>query len=80
MHFVWLRSTFLRALKFLQILEGDQVSWGNEFCRKSELFGPPFCMSLLKALKIQILCHSLDLNAFCMIYEYFSESLKISGN
>ena len=136
MHSAWFRSTFLRALKFLQIKEGgpnfwgepilqkvwiiwspfpyfnfksfmasnslsfirfqcilhdsgvlfseswnfyklkrgDLISWGNQFCRKSELFGPPFCISILKVLWTQILSHSLDFNAFCMIKEYFSQA------
>ena len=32
----------------------------------SELFGPPFCISILKVLWTQILCHSLDFSPFCM--------------
>ena len=39
---------FVRLLKFLQIKEGDLISGGNQFCRRSELFGPPFCISILK--------------------------------
>ena len=53
---------------------------GNQFCRMSELFGPPFCISILKVFYTQILHHSLDFNAFCMIHEYFSQSLEISTN
>ena len=59
---------------------GDLISWGNQFCRKSELFGPPFCISILKVLGTQIHRHLLDFNAFCMIQEYFSQSLEISTN
>ena len=142
MHSAWFRSTFLRALKFLQIKEGgpnfwgepilqnvwiiwspllyfnfksfldpnslsfirfqcilhdsgvlfsescnfcklkrgDLIFWGNQFCRKSELFGPPFCISILKVLRTHILRHSLDSNTFCMIQEYVSQSLEISTN
>ena len=142
MHSSWLRSTFLRVLKFLQIKEGGPNFWGepilqkvwiiwflvlclnfksftdpdssslirfkcilhdsgvvfsepwnfyklkrrnlisgsNQFCRKSELFGPPFCISILKVLWGQILFHALDFSAFIMIQEYFSQSLQISTN
>ena len=37
-------------LKFVQIKEGGPSFWGNQFCRKSELFGPPLCISILKVL------------------------------
>ena len=142
MHSAWLRSTFLRVLKFLQVKEGgpnfsgepifqtvwiiwsplqylkfksfvdpnlwsfirfqcilydwgvlfseswnsyklkrgDLISGCNQFCRKSELFDPPFCISILRALWTQIHRHSLDFNAFCIIQEYFSQSLEISAN
>ena len=142
MYFAWFRSTFLRALKFLQIKEGghnfwrepilqkvwiiwfpflfwnykrfmdpnlasfirfqwipdgsvvplseswnfcklkigDLISWGNQFCRKSELFGPPFCISILKVLLTQVLCYSLDFNAFLLNLEYFCQSIEIPTN
>ena len=80
MHSAWFRSTFLRVLKFLEIKVGNVISGGNQFCKKSELFGPPFSISILKFRGIQIHCHSLDFNAFCMIQEYFSKSLEISTN
>ena len=41
MHSARFRNTFLRVLKFLQIKEEDLISEANQFCRKSELFGPP---------------------------------------
>ena len=47
--------------KFLQIEKGDLISGGNQFCRKSVLFDPPFSTSLLKVLWTQILCHLLEL-------------------
>ena len=46
---------------------GDLISGGNQFCRKSELFGAPFCISILGVLWTKILRHSLDFKAFCMI-------------
>ena len=58
----------------------DLISGGNQFCRKSELFGPPFCISILKVLWTQIHRHQLDFNVFCMMQEYFSQSIKISTN
>ena len=65
---------------FYKLKMGDLISWGNQFCRKSELFGPPFCISILKVLCSQIHRHSLDFNALVMIQEYFSQSLELSTN
>ena len=69
---------FSESWNFYKLKRGDLISGGNQFCRKSELFGPSFCIWILKVLWTQIHCHSLDLNAFCMIEEYFSQILKIS--
>ena len=71
---------FSESWNFYKLKRGDLISGGNQFCRMSELFGPPFCISILKVLWTQILRHSLDFNAFCMIQEYFSQSLEISTN
>ena len=71
---------FSESWNFYKLKRGDLISGGNQFCRKSELFGPPFCISILKVLWNQIHCNLLDFNAFCMIDEYFSESLQISTN
>ena len=71
---------FSESWNFYKLKRGDLISVGNQFCRMSELFGPPFCISILKVLWTQFLCHSLDFNAFCMIQEYFSQSLEISTN
>ena len=69
---------FSESWNFYKLKRGDLISGGNQFCRKSELFGPPFCISILKVLWTQIHRHSLDFNAFFMIQEYFSQSLEIS--
>ena len=71
---------FSESWDFYKSKTGDLISGENQFCRKSELFGLPFCISILKVLWTQILHHSLDFNAFCMIQEYFSQSLEISTN
>ena len=71
---------FSESWNFYKLKRGDLISRGNQFYRKSELFGSPFCISILKVLWTQILCHSLDFNAFCMIQQYFSHSLEISTN
>ena len=71
---------FSESWNFYKLKRGDLISWGNQFCRKSELFGPPFCISILKVSWSQIDCYSLDFNAFCMIQEYFSQSVKINKN
>ena len=59
---------------------GDLISGENQFCRKSELFGPPICISILKVLRTQTFRHSLDFNAFWMIEEYLSWAFGISTN
>ena len=43
------RSTFLTVLKFMQIKDGVLISGDNQFSRVSELFGPLFSISILKA-------------------------------
>ena len=65
---------------FCKLKRGDLISGGNQFCRMSELFGPPFCISILKVLWTQILRHSLDFSPFCMNQEDFSQSPEISTN
>ena len=80
MHSARFRSISLRLLKFLQIKEGDLISWKNQFCRKSDLFGPLFCISNLKGLRIQRLGHALDFKTFCMIQVYFYKSPQIYTN
>ena len=62
---------------FCKSKRGDLISGGNQLCRKSELFGPPLCISILKVLWTQIHSYWLDFNALCMIQEYFSQSLSI---
>ena len=75
------RVLFAECRNFYKLKRGDLISGENRFCRKSELFGPPFCISFfLKVLWSQIHRHSLDFNAFCMIQEYFSQSVEISTN
>ena len=71
---------FSECWNFRKLKTGDLISAGNQLCRKSELFGPPFCISILKVLWKQIQSHSLDYNAFYMTQEYFSRSLEISTN
>ena len=71
---------FSEPWNFYKLKTVDLISGGNQFCRRSKLFGPPFCISILKVLWAQILCHALDFSAFIMIQEYFSQSLQISTN
>ena len=71
---------FSESWNFFKLNRGDLISGGNQFCRKSELFGLPFSIWILKVLLTRIHRHSLDLNAFCMIQDYFSQSLEISTN
>ena len=71
---------FSESSNFYKLKCGDLIYGGNQLCRKSELFGHPFCISNLKDLWTLIVRHSLDLSAFCMIEKYFSQSLNISTN
>ena len=64
---------FSESWNFYKLKRGDLISKGNQFCRMSELSGPPFCISILKVLWTQILHRSLRFNVFCMIQEYFSQ-------
>ena len=71
---------FSESWNIYKLKSGDLISEGNQFCRKSELFCPPFCISILKVLWTQIHRPSLYFNGFCMIQEYFLQSLEISWN
>ena len=63
-----------------KLKSGNLISGWNQFCRISELFGPPFSISILGVLWTQILRHSLDFSPFCMNQEDFSQSPEISTN
>ena len=71
---------FEESWNLYKLKRGDLISGGNQFCRMSELFGPSFCISILKVLWTQMFLHSLDFNAFCTIQEYFCQSFEISTN
>ena len=71
---------FSEPWNFYKLKRGGVISGGNQFCRKSELFDHPFCISILKVWWTQIHSHSLDFNAFCIIQEYLSQSPEISTN
>ena len=71
---------FSESWNFYKLKKWNLISGGNQFSRKSELFGLPFCIAILKVFRTQILHHSLDFNAFSMIQEYFFKSLEISSN
>ena len=67
---------FSESWNFYKLKRGDLISGGNQFCRKSELFGPPFCISILKVLWIQIHLHSLDLMHSAWLRSTFLRVLK----
>ena len=71
---------FSEFWNFYKLKRGDLISRGNQFCRTFELFGPPFCISMLKVLWTQILRHSLDFSPMCMNQEDFPQSPEISTN
>ena len=39
---------FSESWNFYKLKRGGPNFWGNQFCRMSEFFGPPFCISILK--------------------------------
>ena len=41
---------FSESWNFYKLKRVDLISGWNQFCTKSELFGPPFCISILKVL------------------------------
>ena len=49
---------FSKSWSIYKLKTGDLISEGNQFCRKSELFGPLFGISILKVLWTQIFHHS----------------------
>ena len=59
-------------------IEGARFLGRNQFWRTAELFRSPFCISILKVLRTQSLCLSLDFNVFSMVQKYFSHSLQVS--
>ena len=71
---------FSESWNFYKLKRGDLISGENQFCRMSELFGPPFCISILKVLWTQILFHSLNFSHFWMNQEYFPQNPGISTN
>ena len=53
--FIWFQSIlhesrrlFSESWNFYKLRRRDLISGGNQFCRMSELFVPPFCVSILK--------------------------------
>ena len=43
---------FSESWNFYKLKRGDLISWGNQFCRKSELFVRRFCISILQKVWI----------------------------
>ena len=73
------RITFLRFLKFPQFKEAvPNFLAGTNSAERLNFFVPPFCISILKVLRTQILRHWLDFNAFCMVQEHFSRYFQVS--
>ena len=70
---------FSESSNFYNLMAGrwDLITGGRKFCRKSELFGPPFCISILNT---QNLGHSINFSVFCTIQHCFSQSLEIYIN
>ena len=71
---------FSESRNFNELKRVDLKVERKQFCRKSRLFGAPFCISILRVLRTQVLRHSLDFSAFFMIQECFSQRVEISTN
>ena len=65
---------------FLKLKRGDLIYWGEPILQNCWIIWPPFCISILKILGIQILRHLVDFNAFYTIQQYFSQFFQISSN
>ena len=63
---------------FYKLKIKDLISGGNQFCRMAELFGPSFCICILKVSTTQILCHSLDFNASVWFRRIFLRCFKFA--
>ena len=68
---------FPELWNFYKLRRGDLISLGNQFCRKSALFGPPFSISVLKVLQTKSLRHWLDFNAFTSTFLRVLKYLQI---
>ena len=71
---------FSKSWNFFKLKRRDLISGRDQFCRKSELFDPPFCISILKISGTKILFHSLDFNAFFTAQKSFCQVSEISAN
>ena len=85
--FIWFQCILLDSAvlplgssNFYKLKRGGLISGMKQFCKMSELFRPPFCISIWKVLSTKILRHPLDFIHFCMNQEYFCKSPEISAN
>ena len=72
-----LELLFSEPWNFYKLKRGDLISGANQFAEYLNYLVPP---SVFQVLWSQTLHHSLDFNAFCMMQEYFSQSLEMSTN
>ena len=78
--FFMIHEYFCQIFQISQTKEGMELislMGTHQFSRTAELFGPPFCISILKILRPRTLRHSLDFNVFCIIQQYFSHTFQI---
>ena len=54
--------------------------YGEPILKDDWIIWIPFCIPIFKVLWTQILCPSLDLNAFCMVQEKYFQTFEISTN
>ena len=71
---------FSESWNFYKLKRGDLISRGNQFCRMSELFGPPLLYFSFKRFRDPSSLSFVKYQPFCMIQKYFSQSLQSSTN
>ena len=68
---------FLSFLNSLNLKRAGLIFLVNQFCRKTELFGPLFCISIFKIWRTQILRYSIYFTVFYVIPKPFFNFLKL---
>ena len=78
--FLMIQEYFFKSFEISKSWRGRPNFWGESIFKKVWIIWIPFCNLISKALWVQIHAPSLYFNWFCMIQEYFLQSLEISWN
>ena len=74
------RVLFLECWDFYKLKWGGPNFWGEAILQKVWIIWSPLLYFNFKSFLDPNCCHSLDFNAFCMIQQYFLQSLEIPTN